>query len=520
MGISLLLDKSMTTPNDSLSILIAQRQSIAEKLLKCSVFDDPRTFINYLNPEIHQKIKLPNPSTSREIVLALLQTCEQFPTGYSHLLEVLEFHEKGSVAFHNFMLFLVSLRIKLESVKQYHYAVYYNRPLVGIFPEERLFTLRQLLLSNVEVVKKHFAAFQKEVDKFGVRSAAKPDAMSLWGQPAVNVYPFYPLADHKDPTVLLRFVERLTADVALKPADREQLRDWIAQTAQQLDIDFSPAAKSTVSNQEANKERLHLVVELTATGFAKKQPTGFKVKAYYFLGEQTSRTLDVSTIEYTRLTLEKELIPELKRQIYLQMKDHSQISSMVIEFILPRNLLDYPVENLLAAPTLRLGVKHPVVVRSRERMVEQEYVASQSYWYDNWQKLLSSSECCDRQMLWLKKTDQTHFEQVVSSKPALGVGFKVAPEPRPKKPDGLVSLCGYGVPVALWLRDKYTEFDLEQQLKPLLKHKSWLELPDLIKDLRAESHENGYGTHLVLLWDNPQHIATEPSHSPPVTLNG
>jgi hypothetical protein len=519
--------------DNPLEVLLSTKFEFEELLLSCKSLDTyeaQTSFIKLLPREVSQIVPQSVMLTPRQNVRLIVETCVTSEAAFVAFLDTLAYLEadvSDPFAFHEIICYLYSRQIAL--VEAYAQRFFNESRIHGKYTEERLSALHKIIVkmdAERNVVHQHYSLLIAQSGQLDVKIGgfvSSPKSI-IHNKPANEIYDFYGLAQNKDATLLLQFAENL-AGATTSPEVRSELHGWVTQTIEKLHLEFDPVAYRAKKAQITlvDDERLHFVIELIPTGISRKMPTGFKVKAYYVPGGQSTalHKLELIRTEYSRFQLEKELIPDLKKLLTAQTAvDEIFLADMVVEFVLPANLLNYPVENILATKDTPLGDKHPVVVRSRERLTE-EHAAARPYWKDHWQKLQKSKTSCGANLFWLPKDEPDAFRQVIGKKTALGVGLKFTPNftAKPKQSDCLVPVYGNGTPVVVWLREQADQFDLEDLLSAELNCKHWRELPDLVKELRLERFNNGFGSHLVLIWDNPQHTPPGIEYTAPTQSN-
>jgi hypothetical protein len=188
---------------------------------------------------------------------------------------------------------------------------------------------------------------------------------------------------------------------------------------------------------------------------------------------------------------------------------------LTIEFILPRALLDQPVEQFkinVAGVGHRIGIRYPVVVRSLDRMRE---AAVHHDWRRKWDWLAGHSVdapvCllarpgeCDQEELYSKLSGASTAVLALAFPPSAGVD---------EEPDehwvGLVA----GIPVVAWCRDGRDPAQFAREVKGLLAA-DVMKLPRRAMDLRRQALSGGpegfgsghLGLHLTLMFDDADRI--------------
>ncbi|MER5524254.1 hypothetical protein ABT075_06500 [Streptomyces sp. NPDC002677] len=185
---------------------------------------------------------------------------------------------------------------------------------------------------------------------------------------------------------------------------------------------------------------------------------------------------------------------------------------LALEFVLPRDLLDLPVETWpkerFGNAEATLGKDHPVVLRSLERV---EGRATHGRWAKRWDALTPG---CRGPVHWFpgehadRLLSDPHPVMAVLSEPpggqgAVGSGI-----------DELDASLRAGVPVVVWDRRGGTDPAFRRELQELATGKGIHRLPDEVRSLRiaadggdpAGGDSSALGRHAALLWDDPYRL--------------
>lgn len=177
---------------------------------------------------------------------------------------------------------------------------------------------------------------------------------------------------------------------------------------------------------------------------------------------------------------------------------------VLVEFILPRELLSQAVDQWTDEFKEPLGACLPVVVRSLERLREP---ARQRGWQQCWNHLLACRERALLHSLWW--LEEGGWRQIRGKlKEGMCIAFGFVPDvlaPRPQ--NVMLYLLNAGAPVALWTRQKDGLVEFAQQFQTFSASQPLKDLPNVIRDMRyqlwADRQENTSCYHLTLLWDDP-----------------
>ncbi|WUR84456.1 hypothetical protein OG967_39635 [Streptomyces phaeochromogenes] len=189
-------------------------------------------------------------------------------------------------------------------------------------------------------------------------------------------------------------------------------------------------------------------------------------------------------------------------------------SELAIEFVLPWELLQLPVERWQKAPFRGvggvLGEDHPVVVRSLERLDRRDL---HGRWGSRWDAL---SEGHAGHIHWFPEDGIT---RLLSDPPPAVVVLSVPPggthhgaEGDYLAPDELGEALRAGVPVVIWDRRGVGDAASRTALQTILNSHDPRLLPSVFRTLRIASRGSDskdaptVGRHLALLWDDPYRL--------------
>ncbi|GAT82293.1 hypothetical protein [Streptomyces sp. F-3] len=186
---------------------------------------------------------------------------------------------------------------------------------------------------------------------------------------------------------------------------------------------------------------------------------------------------------------------------------------LTLEFLLPRDLLDLPVEKWAKrgfhGADGTLGEDHPVVVRSLERM---ERTDTHGRWAKRWDALVTA---CEGPVHWFPEdgrarllTEPQPVMVVLSDPPGRG------PDDSPGI-DELGESLRAGVPIVVWDRRGGVDPAFRDELQELTSRKGIHRLPEVLRSLRIEAggedaagggSSTTLGRHAALLWDDPYRL--------------
>jgi hypothetical protein len=342
-------------------------------------------------------------------------------------------------------------------------------------------------------------------------------------------------AQYGPPHPLIRLTEAV-ADAASGTAGETKMRRWSNTIAQRIDERASNQTDEwdALSNLRAAKTMGSKRV-LEAAGNTTEEsailiyvidpyspsPERYVLRSWMYLSgddeptplESDGPAVDLDTIR----TQVFASIEQVSRRLFFE-KKRPQIE---LEFVLPRELLYYPVEDWFEEPSyMTLGTEYVVVVRDLFRWRRLRY---RREWETRWESL-SVNESHDGACLdhWITCADAPGDSGTLylalkrGSFAALGLTFP--PPPKVQRKD-LDEALNAGLPIAVWPRRKCDHPDapsadtsgncLGVQFKATVS--SYLtdhnvpELRKLIHDMRLQKDH----PHLALLWDDPYRVPAD-----------
>ncbi|MEU6810949.1 hypothetical protein ABZ920_18570 [Streptomyces sp. NPDC046831] len=185
---------------------------------------------------------------------------------------------------------------------------------------------------------------------------------------------------------------------------------------------------------------------------------------------------------------------------------------LTLEFLLPRDLLDLPVERWAkqgfhgACGTL--GEDHPVVLRSLERVERPD---THGRWAKRWDALVTG---CGGPVHWFP--DDGRARLLKDPQPVMVVlsgppGSRRGPH---SGVDELGESLRAGVPIVVWDRRGGVDPAFRDELAELTSRKGIHRLPDAVRSLRIEAGgedpatggSSTLGRHAAVLWDDPYRL--------------
>ncbi|MGW3766993.1 VMAP-C domain-containing protein [Actinomadura verrucosospora] len=301
---------------------------------------------------------------------------------------------------------------------------------------------------------------------------------------------------------LLAFVEGLAAHAAGPAA--AGLRAWADRLAHRLGAARGlpparrrevPAARDAGAREAA--ARSYLVIELRGDGAV---PDRYLASAWLQVdgGHGLMLRCDDEPVPLDRLPgLVKELLCEDQHVV------NRPTPELTLEFVLPVDLLGTPVDQLritVDGLERRLGIEHPVVVRSLDRMRRRAY---HHHWRRKWRWLRDNPHGAE--VCWVTQPGQYGGESLYSmllSEPS-SVCMAMAFPPRTDGPDSaeLRAALQAGAPIVTWCRRGRDPERFAREFRELLGTGA-MDLPDAVLALRRQALRaldgDGGGVHLGL----------------------
>ncbi|MFA1548522.1 VMAP-C domain-containing protein [Actinomadura chokoriensis] len=319
------------------------------------------------------------------------------------------------------------------------------------------------------------------------------------------------MPDGRDETPpLLVFVNDL-ADYAGYPT-AAAFRDWVRRQVAALGLDGAivpPDRVPAVTRGEPEPSENYLVIECAPDALEEDR---YLVTAWLQVGREPG-----SQLRCGDEALPLSRIPELLERLLTA--ESSVIGrpgpDLTIEFILPRDLLDAPIEQSMidiAGVEHRIGIRHPVVVRSLDRM---RMAAIHHEWRHKWEWLAGHS--VDAPVCLVTRPGEQGKEELFSrlsgaSTAVVALAFPPWGGASDETDEHWVGLVA-GIPVIAWCRDGRDPAQFAREVKELLAS-DLMKLPRRTMELRRQALSSGsagagsghLGLHLTLLFDDADRI--------------
>jgi vWA-MoxR associated protein C-terminal domain/vWA-MoxR associated protein middle region 0/Effector-associated domain 2 len=212
------------------------------------------------------------------------------------------------------------------------------------------------------------------------------------------------------------------------------------------------------------------------------------------------------------------LLPGLVERLLTE--DHHVVSrpttDLTVEFFLPHRLLDTPVDQFritVGGLQRRLGIEHPVVVRSLDRL--QNRVLHHN-WRRKWKWLRDHP--ADATVCWVTRrgvfSGESLYNSILYERSAVCLAMTFPPRATGDQPTGELWIgVQAGTPIAVWSRTPRDPARFTLEFQELLEGGT-MALPDNVLALRRRAlkaqdsapADDHLGFHLTLMFDDPDRI--------------
>ena len=319
-------------------------------------------------------------------------------------------------------------------------------------------------------------------------------------KPATNA--IAAIEDLDDAGALAQFLAHLFVAEEIPKPSRHRLKIW----AEQHD---SSAFREALEKFQLEDERDRLPYLAIALHAVDRK---YAVEAWLHSGDRDGDYEPLESEEAIEPMGIDELFPNDKPCSVLQELvdrglDRCGGAELHIEFFLPRALLDRDVDclkirALFNTRACRLGMEHPVTIRSLERLTPRYHKRYGSRWQQKWQKFRNKATA---DVFCSADSEGEKLHADLEEALGLKVGF-LCPH---RKEDVFDVLLKWAVPVALWFRRSVPNASCMEACENLLRDRI-LQLPQHVRELRKKAagkkEEAHLGHHIALLWDDPNRI--------------
>jgi hypothetical protein len=190
--------------------------------------------------------------------------------------------------------------------------------------------------------------------------------------------------------------------------------------------------------------------------------------------------------------------------------------TLTLEFILPDDLLDLPVESWHKESSsfepVELGLEYPVVVRSLRRLRTTRWHRA---WHDRWDLLVGAPGTNGPPRAHVSEwAEDGHFRRLTAALThEQAVCLVLSSPPHATGTTGLreVELAmRAGCPAVLWSRVDCSSAEFREAIDRLLADGDFTSLPMRVREARRSCDDGQAGNRLALLWDDPWRIPEIP----------
>jgi len=311
-----------------------------------------------------------------------------------------------------------------------------------------------------------------------------------------------------DKAPLLEFLER--CNLLIGEQVQTELTAWKNKVALNLGIELNAICAKIKPNHSPNK------TWTTPVLLIKIEPNlvneeAFKVKAW-LLQNQEWKPQQIEEKNYINKEFDA-FIQKLLNQVAIKLGKTAKY--LTVEIILPLKWFDWNINHLLfkqGRTEVSLCSRFPLVIRSLERLYEDDYAYARSQWVDKWDdKCCATRSLTDAEAHWICsehdycKTTLESLEQLTKVLLAL-IPFANG---RDKMFEILSTMLDAGIPFAFWTlqEPKHVE-NLREQICNLLEQFTPENWPKEIMQCRKrEIHKSEpFWYNINLLWDNPNRL--------------
>jgi hypothetical protein len=306
---------------------------------------------------------------------------------------------------------------------------------------------------------------------------------------------------------LLCVLQKLVPEV-LDPTDQSRLAQCIADVGCHFDIpDVSHLLQP---NAPKTDDKPALMLEIWS-----KAPPGNRcnIQGWLFYSAEHNFKVYPNDQEETLNLDDEAALSRLVDDLYKILSEHNiDDNNVIVEFILPIDLLSQPVEQWSDEFDDPLGMRLPVVVRYRERLRDStRRLGLKARWdalFTHFQKTLS--HC----LWWCDDSQRREVRRRLQQGACIAL-CTVPDVLAPRKTNLMLYLFHHGAPVIFWPRCPVDQTDLEEAFKTFAATHSIEALPTLFHNMRhtlwENENEDAPCYNLTLVWDDPtRSIPDEP----------
>lgn len=300
----------------------------------------------------------------------------------------------------------------------------------------------------------------------------------------------------------------------LRKTDEPEARSRLAHCIQRIANHFGVVVPSEPESIDINIESTPvLMLEIWFTA------PGKRCNVQGWLSHSAERVHNILPVREGESALDLENDEDLTRLVEdvrtLLVQRGVNDQALVVEFVLPNELLSQAVEQWTDLYGDPLGTCWPVVVRSRERLRELSF---QLGWETGWRAAWRGEpKRFPKGFWWMEGHEEPWRRQArgkVESGACVALGF--VPDLRaPPRHNAVAHLLRTGASIALWPRRDEELARFRAELDSTLADNGLGQLPQIVRDMRRnlweQQRESSPCYHLALLWDDP----TRRPYAPP-----
>jgi hypothetical protein len=196
--------------------------------------------------------------------------------------------------------------------------------------------------------------------------------------------------------------------------------------------------------------------------------------------------------------------------------DAAKTEDIAIEFVLPVELLNFPVQHLrkkALASAIPLAVHHPVVIRSLERLRTPRLHLA---WRRKWARISGKQA----RPYWSRPSGADYFVRLATELTDQHVFSLILSEP--PEPDNNVAhlevatALQAGIPAIMWHRRDCSSPEFRDAVTTMVADGALVQLPQRVAELRHQALRGGVaspshpGWEIALLWDDPDRLLEPP----------
>jgi len=325
-------------------------------------------------------------------------------------------------------------------------------------------------------------------------------------------------------SAVIEFVERLAYRTKLRPV-AEQLWGWVDSVYPMIDHTRTPNAIASLRAEIAAETTTpvtapsYLLVEITPDSDDNRRtgPKLYQVEITFWRHDGKERKWRAGDEPAVPLTQ----IPDVLNQVLAKYERLWGGNALYLEFFLPADLLSLDIDQweykLASTPGVKLGMEHPLVVRSLKRVRQLRF---RKRWEERWRHFQQYAHTqTSEHIFWICAYNE--YEELAlrnmlieaETTTCLGIAFAPAHQPEDVADPILGPLLDAGIPIAMWPR-LYSATDepatqLQAKLKQLCANKPLAEWPQQLLQARlrsVNSQDYALSNHVTLLWDDPTRI--------------